>query len=150
MSKWRAKAHELFPDIRPTIQTAATPGELWIELSSRLQKHYSTPPLPSPKGTSDFVRRVELYALWCHSVADWRTKEAVGIEFFESMLPFAIRSGKSVYDRVVEDLVSYLGVPAIKDCTATFGYGVSPQQLEHFLKQVDEAALRRSRRSAKK
>jgi hypothetical protein len=150
MSKWRGKALELFPDMRPTVQAAATPGELWIELSARLQTHYSSSPESAPESSSDFARKVHMYALWCHSAADWHTKEAAGIEFFESIVPFAIRSGKSVYDRIVEDLVAYIGVPTIKNSAVSFGYSLSPERLEHFLKQVDEAAKRRARRSAKK
>ncbi len=91
-----------------------------------------------------------MYALWCHSTADWHTKEAAGIEFFESIVPFAIRSGKLVYNRIVEDLVAHIGVPAIKNNSTSFGYSLSAEQLEHFLKQVDEAAKRRARRSAQK
>jgi hypothetical protein len=149
MSKWRAKALELFPDIRPAIQAAATPGELWIELSARLHEHYSSLGVAEPETSTDFARHVHAYALWCHHADDWHTKEAAGIEFFESIVPFAIRSGKSVYDRIVEDLVAHIGVPTIKNNALSFGYSLSPEQLEHFLKQVDEAAKHRARRSAK-
>jgi hypothetical protein len=149
MSKWRAKALELFPDIQPTVQAAATPGELWTELSATLQAHYSSSPESAPENSPDFARKVYMYALWCHNAADWHTKEAAGIEFFESIVPFAIRCGKSVYDRIVEDLVAYMGVPTIKNNAVSFGYSLSPERLEEFLKQVDEAAKHRARRSAK-
>jgi hypothetical protein len=149
MSKWRAKAVELFPEIRTPIQTSATPGKLWIELAARLHAHYSEEPVPLTEGSSDFPNKVYLYALWCHKAADWHAKEAAGIEFFESIIPFAIRSGKSIYATVVQDLVAYIGEPTIKNNAASFGYSLSPEQLEHFLNEVDQAAKRRARRSAK-
>jgi hypothetical protein len=148
MSKWRAKALELFPDLRPAIQTVATPGELWYKLSLRLQTHYSS--VSPPETSLDFVRKVHMYALWCHSAADWHTRADAEMGFFEEIVPFAIRSGKSVYNRIVEDLVAYIGVPTIKNNAASFGYGLSPEKLDQFLKAVDEAAKRRARRSAKK
>jgi hypothetical protein len=150
MSKWRAKALELFPNIRSTIQSSATPGELWIELSARLQAHYGEEPISAAESSSDFAGNVYLYALRCHRAADWHAQEAAGIEFFESIVPFAIRSGKSVYDRIVRDLVNYLGVPTIKNSAASFGYSLSSQQLEHFIKEVDNSARRKARRSVKR
>jgi hypothetical protein len=148
MSKWRAKALELFPEIRIAIQTSATPGELWIELEAQLHTHYSEEPVPLTEGSSDFPNKVYLYALWCHNAADWHAKEVAGM-FFESIIPFAIRSGKSIYATVVEDLVACIGVPTIKNNAASFGYSLSPGQLEHFLNEVDQIAKRRARRSAK-
>ena len=149
MSKWRVKALELFPNIRPKIQVAATLGELWIDLEHRLQEHYSSSRVPEPETSTDFVRNVYTYALWCHRAEDWHAKEAAGM-FFEGIIPLALRSGKSRYDKVVEDLVACIGVPTIKNNAVSFGYSLSPEQLEHFLKQVDEVAKRRARRSAKK
>jgi hypothetical protein len=150
MSKWRARAIQLFPELQPEIQRSATIGELWIELSAKLHSHYTTSSESTAESCVTFARNVHLYALWCHGAADWRTKEAAGIEFFESIVRFAIRSGKLVYQRIVDDLVDYIGVPTIKNNAVSFGYGLSPGQLENFLRQVDEAARRRARRSAKK
>jgi hypothetical protein len=149
MSKWRAKALELFPNMRSTIQTAATLDELWIELSARLQEHYSSPRVPEPEASADFARNVHIYALWCHNAADWHVKAAAGM-FFEGIVLLAIRSGKSVYDRIVEHLVAYIGVPTIKNNAVSFGYSLSQERLEHFLGRVDEVAKSRARRSAKK
>jgi hypothetical protein len=36
MSKWRARALDLFPEMRAQIQSAESVGALWIDLISRL------------------------------------------------------------------------------------------------------------------
>jgi hypothetical protein len=149
MSSWRAKALQLFPELRSDIERIETLGSLWVELSARLQEHYTSPASTSESSVS-FARNVHAYTLWCHGAADWRTREAAHISFFEGIVPFAIRSGKAVHDKIVEELVAYLGVPTIKNSAGSFGYSLSPERLEHFLKQVDEVAKRRARRSAKK
>jgi hypothetical protein len=148
MSKWRAKALELFPELRDEIQRSGTLGELWIELSAELHAYLHLLATPDTRKVRDFARNVHAYALWCHGATDWRTREAAHTEFFEEMLPFAIRSGQSTYDRVVEDLVAYIGVPTIKNNAVSFGYSLSAEQLTDFVGKVDQVAKRRTRRSA--
>jgi hypothetical protein len=150
MSKWRAKALELFPELGNKIQRTGTLGELWIELSADLHAYYTSSLPLTPEKPASFARNVHSYALWCHGAADWRSREAAHIEFFEGIVPFAIRSGKLTYDRIVEDLVAYIGVPTIKNNAVSFGYSLSAEQLTDFLNKVDQSAKHRARRSARR
>ena len=55
-----------------------------------------------------------MYAIWRSGAKDWRTREAVEIAFFESLGSSALNRKKLAYDRIVEDAVAHLGLPALK------------------------------------
>ncbi len=135
--------------MRFEIESADSLTELWIELTSRFESHY-TSPASTTITASDFIRRVYLYGMWCSAAEDWRAREVAYIGFFESIAPFAIRSGKSEYSRIVEDLVANLGMPEIKRRAGNLGYSLSSAQLQQLLKDAEEFARIRTKRSAKR
>ena len=145
MSKWRGKAIEIFPEMRPAIEGADTLTSLWIEIVSRLQTQYDRSQESPERKHADLIRKVYKYAMWCASAEDWRTREAVEISFFESILPFAMRGGKATYDKVIADLVANIGLQEIKVRSASLSYSLTQEQKQRFLRDIQAAVNQRRR-----
>jgi len=148
MSLWQAKALQAFPELRPAIERADSLGALWIEIFLRFTAQYDCSQTESTD-PSTLVRRTYMYAIWCASAKDWHTRAAVAMGFFEDLASFAFRSSKVVYDHIIEDLAANLGIPMIKQHSGDLGHFLTKDQLQKFSQDVEEAARRRQRRSAK-
>ena len=75
MSKWRARALELFPDMRTEVESADSVGALWIELIMRLQHHYDAD--EASRDDPNLFRSICLYATWCKGADSPKTPRHV-------------------------------------------------------------------------
>jgi len=80
---------------------------------------------------------------------DWRTREAVEIAFFESGSS-ALNRKKLAYDRIAEDAVAHLGLPALKAHAVALGHLIKKEQLEKFLQDAAHTVNRNQRRCTKR
>jgi len=149
MSQWRAKALELFPDMRPTIEAAESAGGLWIELAGRFKRYYSSLDGQEQKQSPNLIRAICLYAIWCTRSDSSTTREAAWIEFYEHVPRYAFRCKAPTYKRIIEDLVANIGLAEIEKSSSTFGTYMKPDQLKKFMadaRLADRESQRRSRK----
>lgn len=82
MSAWRREAIKRLPELRPIIETAASPTLLWIELDA----HFAN---IAPEAEDSTLRPILLYAFWCISLATDASpsemSEAVWGVFFDGL-----------------------------------------------------------------
>jgi hypothetical protein len=146
MSKWRAKALDLFPDMRAEIQSAESVGGFWITLMSRFHGHYRSEIHDEPRQSPTLIRATCLYAVWCDRSESPGTQEAARIEFYEYLPSFALQCTRLNCQRLVGDLVANLGTEEI----ARMGVSLGPVDLDRFLAEVRRADGDRRRRSQKR
>ena len=146
VSKWRAKALELFPDMRADVQSAESVGGLWIELISRLESHYNSEPLATPGETSKLFRAICLYAIWCTRSDSLETQQAAEVEFYYSLPRFALQCPDLVYRRLTRELIANIGMTE----TEKMGGALKPGELKKFRADVRQAEDERQRRSQKR
>jgi hypothetical protein len=140
MSKWRAKALELFPDMRSEIQSAESIGRLWIELMARFERYYG-PASNQTKEPSSQVRATALYASWCSRSESLEVQEPAHIEFYEYLPRFALQCSDANFKRIIRDLVRTLGIAEIEK----MGCSLKAGDLKRFLataKDLEEEARR--------
>jgi len=143
VSKWRARALELFPDMRTKVESADSVGALWIVLIMRLQLQYDAD--EASRDDPNLFRAICLYATWCMASDSPRTQEVAAIEFYD--LPrFALRSRDSIYKRFIQDLIANLPLKQIEE----MGSSLQPGEMKRFLADVRQAEDERRRRSQKR
>jgi hypothetical protein len=143
VSKWRARALDLFPDMRTNIETAESVGRLWIELILRLERHYSAHPYGATQDSPNLLRAICLYATWCKGSDSPETRQAAAIEFYFELPRFALPA--SVYKRFIQDLIANLPLMEIEQ----MGGGLQPSDIKRFLADVRQAEDERRQRSWK-
>jgi hypothetical protein len=149
MSQWRAKALELFPDMRSTIEAAESVGALWIELAVRFQRYYSSLDGPEQQESHELIRAICLYAIWCARSDSSTAREAAWIEFYENVPRYAFRCKADTYKKIIEDLVANVGLAEIEKFPA-FGAYMKPDQLKKFMGDVRQADHERQQCSRKR
>jgi len=140
MSEWRERALELFPDIRTDIEKAESVGMLWIELESRFNSHYDRLSKGHVQESSQVIRAIYHYAIWCSRAESDRTFNAATLGFYEHVTFHAFRSDPSTYEHIVKDLVCNLGLPEIKRMRWAFAALIEPHQLEKFMADCDQVS----------
>ena len=135
MSKWRARALELFPDMRTEIQSSASVGRLWIELGLRLEGVYSADDSVATQDSPNLLRAICLYATWCKGSDSPKTREVAAIEFYLGLPQFALRSRDSVYKRFIQDLITHLPLKQIEEMGSSLQLG----EMKRFLADVRQA-----------
>jgi hypothetical protein len=130
-----------FPEFRSAIQRVDS-SALWSELFSHFTAPYDVDRLPARDQTSNLIRRIYMYAIWCSGAKDWRTRKSIEIAFFESLGSSALNSKKPAYDRNVEDAVAHLGLPALKAHAVALGHLIKKEHLEKFLQDAAHTAKR--------
>jgi hypothetical protein len=148
LSKWRAKALELFPDMKADIEKADSVGMLWTELWLRFCSYYEAS--NSCRQQSELIRAIYLYAAWCTCAKSVDTLEAAAIGFYENVSWYALRCPPSIHERVITDLVKSIGLPGIKGMAGTFAYLIGPDGLRQFLADCEQADRDLRRRSQKR
>ncbi len=146
MSKWRARALDLFPDMRTEIQSAESVGRLWIELILRLERRYSAHPDVTTQDSPNLLRAICLYATWCKASDSPETREAAAINFYFELPRFAIQRSASVYKLFIQELTANLPVLEIE----MMGGALQPSDMKRFLADVRQAEDERRRRSRKR
>jgi hypothetical protein len=146
VSKWRARALELFPDMRTDIQSAESVGRLWTELILRLERHYSAHPNLATQDSPNLIRAICLYAAWCKGSDSAETREAAAINFYFELPRFALQRPASVYQRFIQELIENLPVMEIEK----MGGALQPSDLKRFLADARQAEDERRQRSRKR
>lgn len=149
MSKWRARALELFPDLKPDIQAAKSVGMLWCELCSHFDAHYKLCE-SEQKESSERIRALYLYAIWCTRAKSVDTFNAAAIGFYEHVSWHALKCNPSAYGQIIEDLVRNIGLPEVKSMAGAFGYLIESDELAKFLADCEKTDRDLQRRSQKR
>ena len=145
MSKWRARALEMFPHMRTEVESAESVGALWIELMLHLDLLYSADSNVVAQDRANLFRAVYLYATWCRGSESPWTQEVAAIEFYD--LPrFALQRPGSVYKDFIQDLVANLPFREIETMCGC----LQPVEQKRFLADVRQAEDERRRRSQKR
>jgi hypothetical protein len=150
MSDWRAKALELFPDMQAEIHAADSLGEFWIELSARFRSFYTAQSDSQSAQSPQFMRAICLYAIWCTRSDSVDIQGPAWIEFYENLPRFALQSNPSIYKRIVDDLVSNLGIAEMEKQSSTIGAFMTPDENKKFFTDVSVAEAERQKRSRKR
>jgi len=145
VSRWRAKALDLFPGMRAEIQSAESIGRLWIELILRLERHYSAHPDAAIQDSPNLLRAICLYATWCKASGSPVTQEAAAINFYWELPRFALQRPASVYRQFIQELIETLPLVEMEK----MGGCLQPSDMERFLADVRQAEDERRRRSRK-
>jgi len=146
VSKWRARALDLFPDMRMDIQSAESVGRLWIELILRLEPHYSAHPDVATQDSPNLLRAICFFATWCKASDSPETREAAAIHFYFELPRFALQRPASVYKRFIQELIASLPVMEIEK----MGGALQPSDMKRFLADVRQADDERRQRSRKR
>lgn len=146
MSRWRARALELFPDMRSEIHSSESVGRFWIELTARFKDQYRSETGDEPKEPPTVIRNTCLYAVWCERSESPDTREAAGIEFYEYLPSFALQCPRPSYQRLIRDLVANLGIEEVEK----MGVSLEPAESRRFLADARQANEDRRRRSRKR
>jgi hypothetical protein len=146
MSKWRAKALQLFPDLRLEIQTSNTVGALWVELNSRLQSFYGNSVNDDDEHPPTLIRNICLYAVWCRDSESFKVGEAAGIDFYEQLPRFALGCKPPIYHRIIRDVVFSIGRAEVELAARTASAYMKPGDIEKFLEDVKQADISRQRK----
>lgn len=150
MSRWRAKALELFPEMRIEIDQADSPGAFSVELAGRRRRHYDPSGRDQTKEPRNFIRSVCLYAAWSEAAKSGKTREAAGIGFYEQIIRDAFSFNSAARKALIEDLVAHLGISKVESMAKVFGSYVGLERANQFRKQAWEAEENRRRRSTKR
>jgi len=146
VSKWRARALDLFPDMRTDIQSAESVGRLWIELLLRLERHYSSHPDVATQDSPNLLRAICLYATWCKGSDSPETREAAAINFYFELPRFALQRPASIYKQFIQELIANLPVREIEKMDGV----LQPSDMKRFLADVRQAEDERRQRSRKR
>jgi hypothetical protein len=149
MNDWRAKALELFPDMRSEIESADRLGRFWVDLSARFQQHYDPKYQDDPTNSAGVIRSICLYAIWCTRSDSFKIQEPALIEFYQGIPRFAIHSKPSIRRRIIEDLVAHLGISELETKSGEMGYSMDTNEKNKFMADVRRAELERQKRSRK-
>jgi len=146
VSKWRAKALDLFPGMRTEIQSAESIGRLWIELMLSLERHYSVHHDATTQDSSNPLRAICLYATWCRGSDSPVTREAAAISFYWELPRFGLQRPASVYKQFIRELTETLPLMEMEK----MGGCLEPSDMERFLADIRQAEDERRRRSRKR
>jgi len=138
MSTWRARALEMFPDMRSQIQSAESVGYFWVDLIWRLKANYAQ---DEPKEPPSVVRAICLYAVWCAGSESQATREAACIEFYEYLPKFALECPATGYKRLIRDVLANFGLAEIEQ----MGVSLDAADLKRFLADARQAEEERRR-----
>lgn len=147
MSKWRARALELFPEMRSEVESAKSVGALWIELIMRVHCQFSAETDAATQDSKNLFRAICLYATWCRAADSPKTQEAAAIEFYFDLPSNALRCPAPVYKRIIHELVANLPLREVEEMG---GGSLQPDELKRFLRDVEQADDERRRRSQKR
>lgn len=150
MSAWRARALELFPSLRCEVEAAKTVGFLSIELVSRFQRYYDSEIAVAQNGSTELLRSICLYAIWCTRSDSLATQEAAFIQFYEGIPRFAIQSESYRYKRIVADLSQNLGLAEIEKSAGRIAIALGSDELKRFLADARQAENDRQKRLRKR
>jgi len=139
MSQWRAKALELFPDLRLKIQDSETIGAFWIELSSLIHHFYRDSGERGLGNQPTLIRNICLYAVWCKNSESHNVREATLIEFYEQIPRLAARYRPPVYGKIIRDLVASIGRAEIEAAVKAASAYMKPAESDKFLAEVARA-----------
>lgn len=133
VSKWRERALELFPGMRLDIEKADSIGLLWVKLSAYYDAYYWKITQGDVNESSKLIAAIYEYAIWCSHSQSSDTFDAATLGFYEHVSSYAFCSETSIYDRIVKDLVSNLGLSEIKRMSWAFAAMIEPHQFEDFM-----------------
>ena len=148
MEEWRKRALELFPYMEPEIRASESVGRFWIELVCRFHRHYKAN-VRTDEDSTNLIRAICLYAIWCTRSESQETREAALIEFYEGLPKFAIQCPPPIYRTIVKDLVLNLGIGEIEGLAGTIGAFMESGQLQKFLADARTEDTNRQMRSRK-
>lgn len=123
MEDWRAKALELFPDLRDLIQKQPNAMSLWIELTITIGTAYAEDPVNEER-----VGRIYDYAVWClkqprTDSAETDLSTAVAVCFIEHI---------PLHQRVSDDLYRWMSVDSFDGFENLFRYYLDNDQYKKF------------------
>ena len=150
MSRWRAKALELFPDLRSEIQSSESGGSLWIELVVRFQRHYEPPNDGESKESPEFIRAICPYAIWCTRSKSFTIQEPAYIGFYEGLARFALSCKPQIYKKIIGDLIANVGLAELEKQSGNIGAYMKPDKVEKFFEDARQAENERGRRLRKR
>jgi hypothetical protein len=150
LSRWRAKALELFPEMRSEIQTAETVGAVWVTLAFRFQGSYDAEQSTDEMERRKLIRNICLYAVWCTRSKSFDAQQAAWISFYEGLPKFAIRCEPSIYKKIVRELIENLGIEEIERSAGTITAYMTSAESKKFLADVRQAEQERQKRSRKR
>jgi hypothetical protein len=145
MSTWRAKALELFPDMRSAIQSAETVGALWVQLMARFARHYRQIAQAETGESPELMRAICLYAVWCTRSKSFAIREPAYIGFFQHMQS-VLRIKPQMRKQIISDLVANLGLAELEKQSGEIGYSMKPDEVQRFFADAREAENERQRR----
>lgn len=139
MSEWRRVALEMVPALKPTIEAAANPMALWIELFDALAAAYRQEP-----PDEDLIGRLYRYAEWSLGAAGGDVRTAVVVAFYEHL---------PTNEAVARDLPRWMTTQLFGELEGPFRYFLSDEEYERFregfLRGREAAASRFFRRSGR-
>ncbi len=115
MSVWRRKALEFLPIEKVIIESAESPGELWIELTFIFDKA-----VPNNKNIIDSILK---YADWCTNQPDINTYNAVSCGFMEDIT----RNHKHW-----PEFKNWFNLAQYEKYKGSFSYAMSEKEFEQF------------------
>jgi hypothetical protein len=134
LESWRAKAIELFPDLKDLVEQEPSPLSLWIELYLVLARIYDRDPVDE-----DRIRKIYDYASWCFAQpetgsSDTDASSGVAVSFVESI---------PLNQRISEDLHRWMSVETFDGCENLFRYTLDEKAFQDF-----SAAFHRRKRES--
>jgi hypothetical protein len=123
LEDWRAKALELFPDLRDLIETQPNPMSLWIELSLAIETVYAEKPLNDER-----VGKFYDYAAWCLKQpraenAETDLSTAVAVCFIEHI---------PLHQSISDDLYRWMSAGSFHGFENLFRYHFSDEEFKKF------------------
>lgn len=134
MSAWRRVALEVLPGLKPTIEAAANPMALWIELFEALAAAYWRNPPDDAR-----IGAIYRYAEWSWYAKDIDARTAVACAFYEHL---------PKHDAVARDLPRWMTAQQFGELEGPFRYFLSDEEFEAFRSRFlreREASLRDAR-----
>jgi hypothetical protein len=134
LESWRAKAIELFPDLRDLIEEEPSALSLWIELYLVLARIYDQDPIDEHR-----IRKIYDYASWCFAQPETGSRDTdassgVAVSFVESI---------PLNQRISEDLHRWMSLETFDGCENLFRFHLDEKQFQDF-----SAAFHRSKRKS--
>jgi hypothetical protein len=136
--------------MRPEIHSANSLGEFWIELSARFRSYYAVHDERKSAESSSIIRASCLYAIWCARSESIEVRQPALIEFYQRLPRFAVHCNPSNYKRIVDDLVSHLGIAELEKESGEIGFCLKADQKKKFMADLRQAEAERQMRSRKK
>ena len=123
MEPWRAKAIQVFPELRELILAQTNPMSLWIELHLVLERVYDQIPVDE-----DQIRQIYDYASWCFEQPDTGdvetdTSTAAAVAFVEHI---------PLDERVSDDLYRWMSIQSFNRFEDLFRYHLSDEEYRRF------------------